>query len=163
MVSEPVEDMPSRFPEFNRDLLQPAPLASRKNDLTLSDISDMRDVSEVRPELRTVASEIMAARDLGAAVILMMGAHVIRSGVQRYLTNLMERGYISCIAVNGAGAIHDFEFALIGATTESVACYIRDGRFGLWQETGRVNDIVSEAAKKQYGAGRGRGCLMLDV
>jgi len=157
MVSEPVEDVPSRFPEFDRDLLQLAPLANRKNDLALSDISDMREVSEVRPELRAVASEIMAARDLGASVILMMGAHVIRSGVQRYLTNLMERGYISCIAVNGAGAIHDFEFALIGGTTESVACYIRDGRFGLWQETGRVNDIVSEAAGNSMGLGEAVG------
>ncbi len=149
--------MPSRFPEFDRGLLQLAPLASRKNDLTLSDISDRKEVSGIRPELRSVASEIMAARDHGAAVVLMMGAHVLRSGVQRYLTDLMERGYVSCIAVNGAWAVHDFEFALIGATTESVACYIRDGRFGLWQETGRINDIVSEAAEKSMGLGEAVG------
>jgi len=149
--------MSSRFPEFDRELLQPAPLASRKNDLTLSDISDRREVSEVRPELRSVASDIMAARNRGAAAVLMMGAHVLRSGVQRYLIDLMERGFISCIAANGAGAIHDFEFALIGATTESVACYIKEGRFGLWLETGRINDIVSEAAERNMGLGEAVG------
>ena len=73
----------------------------------------------------------------------MMGAHVLRSGVQRYLIDLMERGLVSCLSMNGAGVVHDFEFALIGATTESVADYIRTGQFGLWRETGRINDIVT--------------------
>jgi len=120
----------------------------------------MRDISAVRSELGSVASKIIAAKKRGAAVVLMMGAHVLRSGVQRYLIDLMERGYISCIAMNGAGAVHDYEFALIGATTESVACYIRDGRFGLWQETGRINDIVSEAAKNDMGLGEAVGSVI---
>ena len=66
------------MPEFDRGLLQTAPLASRKNDLTLSDISDMKKVSEERPELRSVASKIIAAGNSGSAVVMMMGAHVIR-------------------------------------------------------------------------------------
>jgi len=121
------------------------PLSGRKNNLTLSDISEIKKCPVIRTEFRTVASKIVTAENCGSSVVLMMGAHVLRSGVQRYLIDLMEKGYISCIAVNGAGAIHDFEFALIGATTESVARYIKDGHFGLWQETGRINDIVSEA------------------
>ncbi len=133
------------------------PLAKRKNDLTSSDISEVRKAPFVRSAFRSMSAEIMEAKARGSAVVLMMGAHVIRSGVQRYLIDLMEKGYISCIATNGAGAIHDFEFALIGATTESVAHYIKDGRFGLWRETGRINDIVSEAAKEHEGLGEAVG------
>jgi hypothetical protein len=77
--------------------------------------------------------------------------------MQRYLIDLMEKGYISCIAMNGAGVIHDFEFALIGATTESVTDYIREGYFGFWQETARINDIVSAAAKEKIGLGESVG------
>lgn len=87
----------------------------------------------------------------------MLGAHVLRAGVQRYLIDLMERGFITCMAFNGAGVIHDFEFALIGATTESVARYVKDGRFGLWQETGRINEIVSQAAREGLGLGEAVG------
>lgn len=72
--------------------------------------------------------------------------------MHRYLFDLMASGCLDCIAVNGACVIHDFELALIGATTESVALYIREGQFGLWRETGRVNDIVVRA--RQEGLGR---------
>jgi hypothetical protein len=85
----------------------------------------------------------------------MLGGHVLRSGVQNYLIDLMERGYISCLAVNGAVLIHDFELALIGKTTESVAKYIKEGHFGLWQETGRINDIINEAYRKDTKVGLG--------
>ncbi|RLC10380.1 MAG: hypothetical protein DRI57_20500 [Deltaproteobacteria bacterium] len=153
--------MSSRFPEFNQDLLKLAPLAKRKNDLTLADISDIKkNFALKRAVFRSVASGITTAKTDGSSVILMMGAHVIRSGVQRYLIDLMEKGFISCIATNGAGAIHDFEFALIGATTESVAHYIKDGHFGLWEETGRINDIVSKSAKNGKGLGEAVGCVI---
>jgi len=85
----------------------------------------------------------------------MMGGHVIRSGVQKYIIDLMTRGYISCLAMNGSGIIHDFELALIGATTESVARYIQTGEFGLWHETGHLNDIINKAFKDDPGAGMG--------
>jgi hypothetical protein len=70
---------------------------------------------------------------------------------------MMEQGLISCLATNGAGVIHDYELALIGATTESVARYIREGQFGLWKETGRINDIVSRAAQEGMGLGEAVG------
>ena len=105
------------------------------------------------PSLDAVAGRIIDASVKRSSIIVMMGGHVIRSGVQRYLIDLMERGYVSCISMNGAGMIHDFEFALIGATTESVARYIRVGQFGLWKETGRINDIINEG----YKAGKGMG------
>jgi hypothetical protein len=59
----------------------------------------------------------------------------------------MERGFITCLATNGACIIHDYEFSLIGATTESVSHYIAEGQFGLWKETGGINDIVNSAYK----------------
>jgi hypothetical protein len=86
-----------------------------------------------------------------------MGAHVIKSGVQNYLIDMMERGYVTCIAMNGAVIIHDFELALIGATTESVADYIKDGRFGLWQETGKINDIINNGHRTGLGMGEAVG------
>ncbi|HEY8240509.1 MAG TPA: hypothetical protein VIH35_03640, partial [Kiritimatiellia bacterium] len=80
-----------------------------------------------------------------------------RSGVQRYLLDLMERGYVSALAMNGGAMIHDYEFSLIGGTTESVARYISEGQFGLWRETGRINDIVSAGARDGLGLGEAVG------
>ena len=68
---------------------------------------------------------LVEAREQGRARILVMGAHVLRAGVARFLIDLMERGLITHVAMNGAGPVHDWEFALIGATTESVARYIQ--------------------------------------
>ena len=93
----------------------------------------------------------------GAARILMMGAHVIKAGASRYVIDLIERGFITHVAMNGAGSIHDYELARIGASTESVARYIRSGEFGLWRETGDLNDIIREAAELSLGLGENVG------
>jgi hypothetical protein len=90
-----------------------------------------------------------------------MGAHVLRAGVARYLIDLMERGLISHIGMNGAGPIHDWELALIGATTESVARYIRTGEFGLWEDTGRMNDVIRSGAAEGMGLGEALGRAIL--
>jgi hypothetical protein len=99
----------------------------------------------------------VAARQRDAARILMMGAHVIKAGASRFVIDLVERGYINHLAMNGAGAIHDYELARLGASTESVARYIRSGEFGLWQETGELNDIIREAAELGLGLGENVG------
>jgi hypothetical protein len=91
-----------------------------------------------------------------------MGAHVLRAGVSRYLIDMMERGDLTHLAMNGAGPIHDWELALIGATTESVARYIRTGEFGLWQETGRMNDAIVHGAEQGWGLGESLGRAILD-
>src|SRR5438093_474409 len=91
-----------------------------------------------------------------------MVAHVIRAGLSRYLIDLMERGLIDHLAMNGAGPIHDWELALIGATTESVARYIQTGEFGLWEETGRINDVVRTAAREGLGLGEALGRAIHD-
>jgi hypothetical protein len=91
-----------------------------------------------------------------------MGAHVIRAGVARQLIDLMERGLITHVGMNGAGPIHDYELARIGATCESVARYIRSGEFGLWRETGEINNIVKAGAAAGMGLGESIGRAILD-
>ncbi|MFC1516298.1 hypothetical protein ACFL7E_06010 [Thermodesulfobacteriota bacterium] len=154
--------MSSNFSQFDRSRLAVQPLEQRKHLLDLSSILPLNPVVTSEENLQVVASRIRSAKKCGKAVVLMMGAHVLRSGVQRYLIDLVEKGYVNCIAMNGAGIIHDFEFALIGATTESVAKYIRDGRFGLWKETGIINEIVNSAAKDNLGIGEAVGKYIVE-
>lgn len=154
--------MPSRHKQFDVGLLRLLPLSTRVHDLdfTLAACRAQTPPSptvSVRPALAEVADRLLAARSSGAARVLMMGAHVLRSGVQPYLLDLLRRGFISQLAVNGACVIHDFELALIGATTESVELYIKDGRFGLWAETGLLNDIVAAGNADGLGLGEAVG------
>lgn len=149
--------MSRRYPAFDRSRLHLLPLAERTHDLRVDCIRPVETPDSVHAVFGHVADSLARARQCGAARIFMMGAHVIRSGVQRYLFELMEAGAIDLIAMNGAGVIHDFEFALIGATTESVAHYISAGQFGLWQETGRINEIVTQGAQQGLGLGEAVG------
>ena len=150
------------YPRFDRSRLALRPLAERKHDLDLSTVLPLEtDVEPLEGEamecLDRVAQRMASARERGASIVLMMGAHVLRAGVQRHLIDLMERRLISHVAMNGAGPIHDYEFALIGATTESVANYIGTGEFGFWEETGRLNDIARSAVQEGYGLGEAIG------
>lgn len=150
-----------RISSFKRGSLKILPLAKRSHDLSLCAIKDLADSQKIRGKtdhgFEEVARQIMKAKKKGASVILMIGAHVIRDGVQRFIIDLMERGYISCLAMNGAGIIHDFEFALVGGTTEKVARYIKNGQFGLWKETGKLNDYINQGYKNGLGLGRAVG------
>jgi len=114
------------------------------------------------PGLSAVADRIARARQGGRPVILMMGAHVIKVGLSRFVIDLLDRGIITHVAGNGACAIHDYELALVGATTESVAHYIRNGQFGLWEETGHLNHIAASAAHDGIGFGETLGRAILD-
>jgi hypothetical protein len=149
----------SRYKLFDRSRLLIKPLADRTHDLQLGRWLALEDPTPPfeHGDLPTVAARLIAARGRGAARILLMGAHVIRAGVNRHIINLMERGFIDHVAMNGAGAIHDYELARIGATTESVDRYIRTGEFGLWRETGELNDWISEAAANDLGLGENVG------
>jgi hypothetical protein len=143
---------------FDNARLKLLPLSEREHDLDLSMIMPCEPVGPVQNEtLQTVSKEMIGRKKRGAKMVWMIGAHVLRSGVQRYMIDLMESGYISCIAMNGAGPIHDFELALIGKTTESVSKYIKEGQFGLWRETGEINNIVRESARDNIGLGEGIG------
>jgi len=151
--------MQSKYPVFDATQLLIKPLSERKHDM---DLSYLLKLDEPAPEfshrqLPVVAEHLLAARARGAARILMMGAHVIKSGASRFVIDLIQRGYITHVALNGAGAIHDYELARVGATTESVARYIRTGEFGLWRETGDLNGVIREAAELSLGLGENLG------
>jgi hypothetical protein len=147
------------YPQFDRSKLILKPLGERKNDLDLSVMvyPDSAYESVPQPDLDAISTRIIAARQQGAPVILMLGAHVLRRGNSPLLIDLMKRKIVTHIALNGAGVIHDFEFALIGETTESVAKYISEGQFGLWNETGRINDVMVSAAREGIGFGEAAG------
>ena len=140
---------------FPVDKLILKPLSDRINDIDMNIISDLNDVEIANKKIIDASKKIINARKNKASVILMMGAHVIRSGVQKYIIDLMEKGYISLLSFNGACVIHDFEYALIGATTESVAKYIQNGQFGLWKETSKINDIINKAYSENKISGYG--------
>ena len=151
--------MTSKYETFDRSQLLIKPLAERKHDMGLDYILKLDEPAPAfsHPQLQIVAQRLIAARNKSAARILMMGAHVIKAGASRYVIDLIERGYITHVAMNGAGSIHDYELARIGASTESVARYIRSGEFGLWRETGELNDIIREAAELGLGLGENVG------
>lgn len=148
------------FRQFDRSRLEIRPLSERVHDMTLADILPLD--APVPPfensDIRTIADRILTARRTGRPVIMLMGAHVIKSGMSRFVIEWIRRGVVTHVAMNGAGPIHDFELALIGGTTESVARYIQEGQFGLWRETGRLNDAVQAgvAAGMGYGEAVGR-------
>ena len=147
------------YPTFDRSRLLLRPLAERRHDMSLDHLLeiDAAVTSQADPHLDAIADRVKTARRAGRPVILMMGAHVIKSGVSRHVIDLIERGLITHVAMNGAGPIHDFELALVGATTESVARYISEGQFGLWRETGQINDLVREGAAAGMGMGEALG------
>ena len=101
-----------------------------------------------------LAQRILQARQRGGQVIWSQGAHVIKCGLSRYLIRLMEQGIITHLTGNGACAIHDFELAFLGGTSEHVPTAIEDGSFGMWEETGAwMNDAIQEGARQGWGLG----------
>ena len=157
--------MQSKYPVFDRSRLRIRPLLERDHDMDMGYLLQLEEQveeadSDLRDSLALVAPRLTPARP--GARILMMGAHVIKSGVSRQVIDLLKRGAFTHVAMNGAGAIHDFELARIGATTESVARYIRTGEFGLWDDTGILNDWAVDAARLGLGLGENFGRRILE-
>ena len=141
--------------------LRVRPLAERRSLTRVEDI--LIDPAAPPPPASAVVSEcaarIIAAREKGAAVILMYGAHLIRNGAALLLTEMLERGWLTHLATNGAGSIHDWEYAWLGRSTESVAENVATGTFGAWDETGRNLHLALLAGglcAEGYGASVGR-------
>ena len=149
----------SRHPQFDRQRLDLKPLTERGHDLVSAACWPLGPPRERfdHPEFSELVARIVAARKANRPVVLMMGAHPIKLGLSRFLIDLIERGFITHFATNGAGLIHDFELALVGGTSEEVAKWIPVGQFGLWQETAGLNDVISEAAEWNEGLGEAVG------
>jgi hypothetical protein len=153
------------YSTFDRTQLALKPLSEREHDMTLADVLrlDAETAPFHDPALEQVAERVARAHRAGKPVILMMGAHVIKRGLSRFVIDMMERGLITHVGGNGAVSIHDFELALIGATTESVARYVGEGRFGLWQETDRINAAINAGACDGLGMGEAIGREIVDA
>jgi hypothetical protein len=149
----------SRYPLFDRSQINLRSLTERQHDVPAWSCAPLvrPESAYDHPEWNELVDRMLQARDRGRPVLMMMGAHVIKQGLSRYVIDLMRRGLVTHVATNGAGIIHDFELALVGGTSEDVARYVRRGEFGLWEETGRLNDIVAEAASRREGLGEAVG------
>jgi len=151
--------MPSRYPMFDASALKVLPLSQRRHLVVMADVLEVGQapVPFDHPDLPAVADAVAAAKARGAAVVLLMGAHVIKQGLSRYVIDFIRRGWVSVVAMNGACAIHDYELSRIGATSESVPRYIAEGQFGLWRETAELNDVVAAGAREGLGFGEAVG------
>ncbi len=149
----------SKYELFDRSRISLGELTERGHELTADQCLPL--VPPARPyedpQLEPLIERMAAARRNGRPVIVMMGAHPIKLGLSRFLVDLIERKIVTHLGTNGAGIIHDFELAAYGGTSESVARWIRLGQFGLWRQTGRLNDLVTEAAQRGEGLGEAIG------
>jgi hypothetical protein len=160
--------MPFPYEEFDLSGVRTYPLSSRHSKTRAEDFArpvgrgtSFAEWFDSLPsilgaaDLRRVVVAIVDARRRGAGVMWSIGAHVIKTGVSPVLIDLMHRGYVSALAMNGAGVIHDFEIALSGATSEDVDESLDRGRFGMAEETGRrLNEIVGTASARGLGFGQ---------
>ncbi len=113
---------------------------------------------------RLVVESLVNARKAGKPIIWGLGGHVIKCGLTPVLTDLMRRGYANAFALNGAAAIHDFEIALAGHTSEDVEAVLPDGSFGSAEETGReMNLAIVDAARLGLGIGEGLGHRLSEI
>src|SRR5258705_9841581 len=152
--------MPFSYEEFDLSDVKTYPLKSRKSKARVEDfarpVAPGATVGELVDSLpgvlaaadfKAVVGAIRDAKRTDGGIVWGVGAHVIKTGLGPVLIDLMERGFVSAIATNGAAIIHDFEIALVGATSENVDEALGPGRFGMAEETGRLlNAAISDGA-----------------
>ncbi|MEW6616377.1 MAG: hypothetical protein AB1401_13060 [Thermodesulfobacteriota bacterium] len=115
-------------------------------------------------DLKEVVSRITAAYKNQSIIVFALGAHVIKVGLNPVIIDLMEKGIISSIALNGAGVIHDSEIAMTGKTSEDVSNGLREGSFGMADETATViNGAISQGAEKGWGIGESVGKKLMEL
>lgn len=112
-------------------------------------------------EFKEFVSLVVKAKKRRKAVIFALGAHVIKVGLSPILIDLMKRGWVTALAFNGAGIIHDFEIAFAGKTSEDVELQIRNGRFGMARETGEMlNEAINRGSEEGLGLGEAVGRMI---
>ncbi|TVR91222.1 MAG: hypothetical protein EA428_06370 [Spirochaetaceae bacterium] len=156
--------------EFDRLQLRTYPLGERANRVKVE--SDMLDPygalsghlgADAEATVQELATRMRAARAAGAPRIMAFGAHTIKNGLGPVLIRLIEEGWFTLLATNGAGIIHDWELAFQGLTSEDVRANTAQGRFGLWEETGRnLNLALLVGAWRGLGYGESVGTMILD-
>lgn len=120
-------------------------------------LESLPDVLVAR-DFRSVVDAVAGAARRKRGVVVMLGGHVVKTGLAPLLIDLMRRGVITHLAMNGSAAIHDYEVARFGATSEDVAAGLRDGTFGMADETGReMNEAFVAAMENERGMGEALG------
>ena len=136
-----------------RDFAQP-PGADRSFRAFLGSLPDVLVARDFRAVVRAIADAARRSR----GVVVMLGGHVVKTGLAPVLIDLMQRGIVTHVAMNGSGAIHDYEVARFGATSEDVAAGLKDGTFGMAEETGReMNDAFVAGMRDGIGMGETLG------
>src|SRR6185369_10223830 len=160
--------MPFSYDDFDLSGVTTYPLKSRASKARVADFArpaapggsigafvDSLPGLLAAADFKAVIGAIVDARRNGAGVVWGLGAHVIKTGLGPILIDLMERGFVSAIATNGASIIHDFEIALVGATSEDVDEALGPGRFGMADETGRLlNGAINDGVSGGLGIGQ---------
>jgi hypothetical protein len=160
-----------RFRPLDLERVRTYPLGSRPSKVSVKDFartlhpgSTVADWVESLPRLlagesfREVVAAIRKAQKRGKPIIWGLGGHVIKVGLAPVLIDLLKRGYVSAIAMNGAALIHDFEIALAGATSEDVPQVLGRGKFGMAEETGRlINSAIVQGGRDNVGIGEAAG------
>lgn len=132
------------------DFSRPVPHAGRSFAAFLDALPDIL----VARDLRQVARDVAQASRRGRAVVVMLGGHIVKTGLAPVLIDLMQRGVITHVGMNGSAAIHDYEMARFGATSEDVAAGLRHGTFGMAEETGReLNEAFVLGMREGWGMG----------
>jgi hypothetical protein len=168
--------MGSKFRAADLTKARTIPFASRANKVSIEQfaalpdwdgfaadpLSDMPDVLAAR-DVRAVADAIAGAHRTGRAVLFMLGGHVVKTGCSPLLTDLLRRGVITHLALNGATAIHDYEIARFGQTSEDVAENLADATFGMVDETGQeMNDAFQRGQVEGWGMGEALARSLID-
>lgn len=149
--------------------LKVLPLAQRKSLSRVEEILVQPDdppppcPEPVLETIRRCAERIAAARRRDAGVMLLYGAHLLRNGAALILEQMMARGWITHLATNGAGTIHDWEYAFLGRSTENVEQNVAAGTFGIWAETGRnIHLALHAGALNEEGYGQALGRFIIE-
>jgi hypothetical protein len=164
------------YPQIDHRDVVLRPLAERASKYSIDEImvdpdAPVPDAGSLSDRVVRVAEEIHHARRRGASVILAYGAHLVKNGLGPVVTRMMEAGWITHLATNGAGTIHDWEYAFQGRSEEDVRANVALGCFGAWEETGRfIHLAVLTGALKGMGYGEslgrfitGNGCDVPDI
>jgi hypothetical protein len=152
---------------LNRDNIRIKPLRERKNKVNIE--RDHVEISaysvnlspEAEASLAKAACDVKRARKAGAPVMLAFGAHSIKNGLAPVFISLIEKGWVTHLATNGAGIIHDWEFAFQGQSSEDVRANVAEGQFGIWEETGfYINLSFLVGAYRGLGYGESVGAMV---
>jgi hypothetical protein len=163
-------DYDGRYNAFDLGRVNTYPLNTRLNKVKLDDLirpEQFEDIAldlpdEICVEIENIARAIISSRRAGRPVIVFTGAHLIKNGLGPLLAEMVKRSLVSLIAGNGATAIHDFELALIGQTSENVPNALGKGRFGMAREFAYINYAMSVGNKYKLGLGESLGKAICD-